>query len=37
MTPSTKQWLEAKQAGWGLTLYELTAHEEGRQRPGDGR
>ena len=25
---SFKQWLEAKQAGRGLTLYELTAHEE---------
>ena len=24
---SFKQWLEAKQAGRGLTLYELTAHE----------
>ena len=24
---SFKQWLEAKQAGCGLTLYELTAHE----------
>ena len=34
---SFKQWLEAKQAGRGLTLYELTAHEEARQRPSDGR
>ena len=25
---SFKQWLEAKQAGRGLTLYELTAHEQ---------
>ena len=34
---SFKQWLEAKQAGRGLTLYELTAHEEAGQRPSDGR
>ena len=25
---SFKQWLEAKQAGRGLTLYELTAYEQ---------
>ena len=28
---SFKQWLEAKQAGRGLTLHELTAHEEERR------
>ena len=28
---SFKQWLEAKRAGRGLTLYELTAHEEEQQ------
>ena len=32
---SFKQWLEAKQAGRGLTLYELTAHERERQQQGD--
>ncbi len=32
---SFKQWLEAKQAGRGLTLYELTAYEEKRQRGAD--
>ena len=28
---SFKQWLEAKRAGRGLTLYELTAYEERRE------
>ncbi len=28
---SFKQWLEAKQAGRGLTLQELTAHEQARE------
>ena len=28
---SFKQWLEAKQEGRGLTLYELSAYEEQRQ------
>ncbi len=28
---SLKQWLEAKQAGRGLTLYELTAHEQTKE------
>ena len=28
---SFKQWLEAKQAGRGLTLYELTAHDQTRE------
>ena len=28
---SFKQWLEAKQAGRGLTLYELTAHEQTKE------
>ena len=32
---SFKQWLEAKQAGRGLTLYELTDYEEKRQRRPD--
>ena len=31
---SFKQWLEAKQEGWGLTLYELTAYENQRQQEG---
>ena len=29
---SLRQWLAAKRDGRGLTLYELTAHEEGRLR-----
>ena len=29
---SFQQWLEAKREGRGLTLYELTAHSEERQR-----
>lgn len=29
---SLKQWLAAKREGRGLTLYELTAHEEGRPK-----
>ena len=29
---SFQQWLEAKREGRGVTLYELTAHEEKRQR-----
>ena len=28
---SFKQWLEAKQAGRGLTLYELTAYDQGKE------
>ena len=32
---SFKQWLEAKQAGRGLTLYELTAYEKERQQATD--
>ena len=32
---SFKQWLEAKQAGRGLTLYELNAYERERQQQGD--
>ena len=28
---SFKQWLEAKQAGRGLTLYELTAHDQTKE------
>ncbi len=32
---SFQQWLEAKQEGRGLTLYELTAHETERQRDSD--
>ena len=32
---SFKQWLEAKQAGRGLSLYELTAFEERQQRGAD--
>lgn len=28
---SFKQWLEAKRAGRGLTLYELTAHEQAKE------
>ena len=33
---SFKQWLAAKREGRGLSLYELTAHEEARERPSDG-
>ena len=28
---SFQQWLEAKQAGRGLTLYELTAHDQTKE------
>ena len=28
---SFKQWLEAKQAGRGLTLYELTVHDQTKE------
>ena len=28
---SFKQWLEAKQVGRGLTLYELTAHDQTKE------
>ena len=31
---SLKQWLEAKRAGRGLTLYELAAHEQQQQQDG---
>ena len=34
---SFQQWLEAKREGRGLTLYELTAYEEERQRGADGQ
>ena len=34
---SFRQWLEAKREGRGLTLYELTAHEERQQRQSDGQ
>jgi hypothetical protein len=33
---SFQQWLEAKQEGRGLTLCELTAYNEKRQRRSDG-
>ena len=34
---SFRQWLEAKKEGRGLTLYELTAYNEERQRRSDGQ
>ena len=34
---SFQQWLEAKREGRGLTLYELTAHEEERRQKNDGQ
>ena len=34
---SFQQWLEAKGKGRGLTLHELTAYEEKRQRQPDGQ
>ena len=34
---SLQQWIEAKKEGRGLTLCELTAYEEERQRRSDGQ
>ena len=34
---SFRQWLEARAEGRGLTLYELTAHDDKRRRRLDGR
>ena len=34
---SFQQWLEAKKEGRGLTLYELTAHEEKRRQGTEGQ